>query len=223
MKNYIFNRFNLSSKYKRELLDFIKNLCNAEIGGNRLYDGTNNHYMQNPNEIVDLIFELKKYEKVKNIKFKNFLEIGFATGINNTILNKFFKFNKIVAVDIIDTAGTNTKNFYANLRFKNLSLICGNSTDKNTINNVGLLGKYDLIFIDGGHDYNTVKKDFKNYKEFLNSSGLIVLHDIKSNLDLGVPKFWKEIKNQYKNQYKFKEIFYSGHLMECGIGLISKK
>ena len=167
MKNYIFNRFNFSSKYKKELLDFIKNLCNVEIGGNRLYDGSNNHYMQNPNEIVDLIFELKKYEKLKNIKFKNFLEIGFATGINNTILNKFFKFNKIVAVDIIDTAGTNTNNFYANLRFKNLSLICGNSTDKNSINNVGLLGKYDLIFIDGGHDYDTVKKILKIIEDFL--------------------------------------------------------
>ena len=46
---------------------------------------------------------------------------------------------------------------------------------------------------------------------------------LNPNLDLGVPQFWKEIKNQYKNQYKFKEIFYSGHLMECGIGLIAKK
>jgi predicted O-methyltransferase YrrM len=223
MKKNIFNRFNFSSSYKKEIIDFIKSLSNVEIGGNRLYDGSNNHYMQNPNEIVDLIFELKKYEKSKKIKLKNFLEIGFATGINNTILNKFFKFNQIVAVDIIDPGGTNTNNFYANLRFKNLSLICGNSTDKRTVDNVRSLGKFDLIFIDGGHDYSTVKKDFKNYKNLISSSGIIVLHDIKSNLDIGVPKFWKEVKSHYKNKYIFKELFYPGHLMECGIGLIIKK
>ena len=35
--------------------------------------------MQNPNEIVDLIFELKKYEKLKNIKFRIFLKLVSAT------------------------------------------------------------------------------------------------------------------------------------------------
>ena len=104
-----------------------------------------------------------------------------------------------------------------------MSLICGDSTDKKTINNVKSLGKFDLIFIDGGHDYNTVKKDFDNYKTLINSSGIIVFHDIKSNLDLGVPKFWDEIKRKYKKKYRFKEIFYPGYLMECGIGIIIKK
>ena len=207
MKKYIFDRFNFSSSYKKEITALIKSLSNFEIGGKRLYDGSDNHYMQNPYEIVDLIFELKRFEKSRKFKFKSFLEIGFAAGINNTILNKFFKFQKIVAVDIIDPAGINKNYFYANLRFKNLSLICGDSTDKKTINNVKSLGKFDLIFIDGGHDYNTVKKDFDNYKTLINSSGIIVFHDIKSNLDLGVPKFWDEIKRKYKKNIDLKKYF----------------
>ena len=147
MSKYIFNKFHFSSKYKTELTNFIKNLCNAEIGGNRFYDGSNNHYMQNPKEIVNFIFELKKYEKKVKQKLTSFLEIGFANGINNSLLNKLFNFKKIVAVDIIDAGGINTSNFYANLRFKNLALVCGDSTNQTTINTVEKLGYYDLIFI----------------------------------------------------------------------------
>ena len=33
----------------------------------------------------------------------------------------------------------------------------------------------------------------------------------------------EDIQTIIDTAYKFKEIFYSGHLMECGIGLISKK
>lgn len=223
MKKYIFSRFNFSNKYRKELLDFIKKMSNVEIGGTRFYDGSNNHYMQNPQEIVNLIFELKKHEKKVKKKFSRFLEIGFATGINNSLLNKVFNFEKIVAVDIVDMNAVNTNNFYANLRFKNLTLVCGNSTTKNVIQNVTKLGNYDLIFIDGGHDYKTVKEDFENYKKLLSNNGVIVLHDIKSNLVEGVPKFWKEIKSNQKKKYHFKELFDPGYKMECGIGIVIKK
>tara|TARA_X000000950_G_scaffold118283_1_gene148194 strand:- start:388 stop:1065 length:678 start_codon:yes stop_codon:yes gene_type:complete len=223
MKKYIFNRFNFSNKYRKELLNYIKKMSNAEIGGTRFYDGSNNHYMQNPHEIVKLIYELKRYEKTVKKKFSSFLEIGFATGINNSLLNKMFNFKKIVAVDIVDMNAVNTNNFYANLRFKNLTLVCGNSTTQNVIKNVTKLGNYDLIFIDGGHEYITVKQDFENYKKLLSPNGVIVLHDIKSNIVEGVPKFWKEIKNNQKKNFYFKEIFDPGYMMECGLGLVIKK
>ena len=37
--------------------------------------------------------------------------------------------------------------------------------------------KFDLIFIDGLHEYNQVKKDFLNALEVLNDNGFIMLHD----------------------------------------------
>ena len=40
-------------------------MSNMEIGGYKFYDGSGTHYMQNPKEIVDLIFYLKNYEKKK--------------------------------------------------------------------------------------------------------------------------------------------------------------
>ena len=63
MSNYIFSNFKFSQDYKNKLVETVKKMTNLEIGGYRLYDGVGNHYMQNPKEIVDLIFALKKHEK----------------------------------------------------------------------------------------------------------------------------------------------------------------
>jgi len=86
-----------------------------------------------------------------------------------------------------------------------------------------ILGNYDIIFIDGGHEYKTVKSDFINYSKLLNKNGLIILHDIKSNVVKGVPKFWRELKKSHKSKFKFKEIFNGGNKMNCGLGILSKK
>ena len=88
-------------------------------------------------------------------------------------------------------------------------MLCGDSKSKEILKSAEILGGYDLIFIDGGHDYLTVKSDFENYSKHLNKNGVIVLHDIKSNIVKGVPKFWKELKKNSK-KYKFKKIFKKG-------------
>ena len=138
-ENYLFKNFKNNISYKKKLIEAVKKMSNMEIGGYKFYDGSGTHYMQNPKEIVDLIFYLKNYEKKRRIKFESFLEIGFAAGINNSFLNKFFNFKKIVAVDFVAPGGINKETFFANLRFKNLTLICGDSTKRETINKVSLL------------------------------------------------------------------------------------
>jgi len=222
-ENYIFKNFKNNKSYKRKLIETVKKMSNMEIGGYRFYDGSGTHYMQNPNEIVDLIFYLKHHEKKQKIKLNNFLEIGFAAGINNTFINKFFNFKKIVTVDYVQPAGINTSTFFSNLRFKNLILICGNSTSKNTISNVKAHGRYDFIFIDGGHDYETVKKDFHNYSQLLNQNGVIALHDIYSDICPGVARFWRELKKRNKKNYSFVELFDSKQEFKYGIGILRRK
>jgi len=39
--------------------------------------------------------------------------------------------------------------------------------------------KFDIIFIDGDHNYEQVIKDIRNAKRFLNPSGAIVMHDCR--------------------------------------------
>ena len=224
MKKNIYEKFNLSNSYKKELIKFIKNMSNVEIGGNRFYDGTGTHYIQNPNEVADLLFFLKKHERNKKFKLKSFLEIGFAAGVNNSFINKFFNFKNIVAVDIVNNVGINTQTFFANLRFKKITLVCGDSTEAGTIQRVKLMGPYDFIFIDGGHEYKTVKRDFIHYSKFLSKYGIIAFHDIKSHLFVpGVPEFWNEFKKINKKKWIIKEFFDPGHVQETGIGLAYKK
>ena len=130
----------------------------------------------------------------------------------------------MVAIDNISSNGISLNTFYNNLRFKELTLICGNSTESTNIKKASLLGPYDFIFIDGGHDYKTVKNDFENYSKFLSNKGVIVFHDIKSNVVKGVPKLWQELKKIKKKDFMFNEFFDKGQFMECGIGaIISKK
>lgn len=220
----IFTKFNFSKRYKNELIKFVRNMSNVEIGGNRIYDGHGNHYLQNPEEIVELIFFLKKYNNRK--KLHNFLEIGFAAGVNTNFINKFFNFKNIVAVDIL-SGGIDPFTFYANLRFKNISLICGDTKLKSTQDRIKLHGPFDVIFIDGGHDYTTVKNDFISFSKMLAKNGILIFHDIKS-CDLpkgtrGVPEFWIELKKRNKLKYIFKEFYNPNPVIKTGIGVMIKK
>ena len=54
--------------------------------------------------------------------------------------------------------------------------------------------KFDIIFIDGLHTYEQVKKDIENSLTFLNSGGVIILHDClpSSYLQQAIPR------SQYK-------------------------
>jgi 23S rRNA U2552 (ribose-2'-O)-methylase RlmE/FtsJ len=83
--------------------------------------------------------------------------------------------------------------------------------------------KIDLLFIDGDHTYNGVKRDWHLYSPLIKKNGLAVLHDILFHPK--VPKckvdvFWKEIKNHFKH----KEFIYRhddrGWGQWGGIGII---
>tara|TARA_B100000886_G_scaffold322188_1_gene265011 strand:- start:35 stop:697 length:663 start_codon:yes stop_codon:yes gene_type:complete len=220
MKNYIFDRFKNSKKFKKELLETLKNLSNIEFGGRRLNDGHKNHITQNPYEITELIFFLKAYEKTHKMKLKKFLEIGFYTGFTNTILNKFFNFEHIVVVDNLSDQ-IDGNNFLANLKFKSLTLITGSSTAKSTIKKVKNFSSYDLIFIDGNHSYQYVKKDFENYCNYLSKKGIIIFHDIINKDWPGVRKLFNEIKLTKK--FHTHEITSHGNKINYGLGLVIKK
>lgn len=62
-----------------------------------------------------------------------------------------------------------------------------------------LLGGRDLdvLFIDGDHSYEGVKKDFEMYSSLVSPGGIIAFHDIVPGPEInvgGVPRFWNEIK-----------------------------
>lgn len=58
---------------------------------------------------------------------------------------------------------------------------------------------YDLIFIDGDHSYEGVKKDLQLAKKYINPVGYIVFHDVENEIDINseskieVKRLWDEI------------------------------
>jgi hypothetical protein len=220
MSKYIYDKLDFSEEYREELIEFIKHNANAEIGGYRIYDGIGTHLMQNPYELSDFIIALKKHEENIGSKLSRFLEVGFSSGINNTLLNKFFKFDEIVGVDFMGSQ-VNGFTLKGHLMHKNLTLVCGDSTSQRVLDIVGKLGKYDLIFIDANHTYEYVKKDFNNYKEFLNDNGVIAFHDIDCPDWPGINKFWNEMKET--GLYNQQEFVCRDYPIQYGIGMVTVK
>ena len=219
MDKYVFKDLK-TKKEKQNLREFLRHQTNAEYGGYRMFDGTRSHLMHNPNELSDLIFFLKEYEKIKRKKISNFLEIGFNSGILNTILNKFFKFEQIVVIDTF-TSEISSTDLLANLKRKNLVLVCGSSNKKENLQTIKKFQPYDLIFVDASHEYNDVKKDLNNYCKMLSDDGILVAHDIHSLEFPGVNKAWSEFKRQ--NNFSYKEFVNRKYFYVCGVGLAIKK
>ena len=74
------------------------------------------------------------------------------------------------------------------------------------------------MFIDGGHDYNTVNNDFNIAIENLNKNGIIIMHDIYASACDGPSKLWMEIKKNKK--FYTKEYLCDKYHTQYGIGYI---
>jgi predicted O-methyltransferase YrrM len=214
MPRYIYEDFEDTEEFRDRLIELLRHNTNVEMGGYKLFDGSYNHAVQIPEEFADFIIALKRHER-DVAKPKRLLEIGFAQGITNTLLNKFFNFEEIVAVDVFMGPAAGDM-LAANLRFKNLTLVCGDSTAERAVRTATFLGPYDIVFIDGDHSYEGVMKDFENYGGLVAENGILVLHDIATP-GTGVPQAWQEITGT--GNYDTEEFICTDHQRPFGIGI----
>ena len=139
---------------------------------------------------------------VAGFKPHNILEIGFK-GSTFHIFSELST-GKKVAVDIFDEGRTKTAHYM--MYGHDFKLFIENSQTIETKNKVKeFCPQYDLIFIDGDHSYNGVKKDFELYKDLLSPRGFVVFHDIDPDHifkgDKGggdVWRFWQELSEGNK-------------------------
>jgi predicted O-methyltransferase YrrM len=70
--------------------------------------------------------------------------------------------------------------------------------DSRTLNplNLGLSERFDFIFIDGGHDYETVKIDTANALSMAKDDAVIIWHDYRSKIHGDVTKFVDEFSSE---------------------------
>lgn len=81
--------------------------------------------------------------------------------------------------------------------------------------------RVDVLFIDGDHSYNGVRKDFELYSTLVKKNGIIVFHDIvvhPPEVNCEVNKFWNEIKVNYQ----YKEFVEDWDQEGYGIGILFK-
>jgi predicted O-methyltransferase YrrM len=100
--------------------------------------------------------------------------------------------------------------------------IRADSHDPATVNEVKrvLQGNLvDVLFIDGDHSYEGVKRDFDLYSKLLRRGGLVFFHDIvhhPSTADCHVDRLWNDLRQRYES----REFVENADQRWGGIGLI---
>jgi len=187
------------------------------------------HGLIKPLQVRYELLELIKY--VKKEKPRYILEIGTALG------GTLFLFCRLASDDAviisIDLPLGKWGGGYSlariplyqsfKLKQQQIHLIKEDSHKRETLEKVKAIldgKKIDILFIDGDHSYEGVKKDFEMFSTLVKENGIIALHDIiKSKFKAcEVQKFWNEIESEYDN-IKIVENY---DQKWAGIGLIKK-
>jgi len=179
-------------------------------------------------------------EYFKSKPLTNFLEIGTKWGGNFYMLADICSHNgngKKISIDLPggDFGGwvlngehpyiENTlakRNKYLKSQFSNVYLIENNSHyvgARLAVEKIIGNEKLDMLYIDGDHTYEGVKKDYEMYQDLVKKDGWIIFHDINDSehhrdMGVGVGKFWKELQG-HKQEF-------NTHKHWAGIGIIKQ-
>ena len=125
---------------------------------------------------------------------QNVNEIIPNTNFNNPLKKIYFQYFKRQDPYSLEAVNDLLKKFK-----KNIHLIKGNS---NKLLKKIEMSKIDFVFLDGGHDYNTVINDLNSCVEVIVSNGTLICDDYNLDYAPGVKKAIDEFvkKNKFKCQ-----------------------
>ena len=169
---------------------------------------------------------------VKKSRPKIVMEIGTEAGGTLFLLSRVASKNAlIISVDLpAGPYGSGYSQFkiplYRSFALpgQKMELLRLDSHDKKTLAKVRKIldgREIDVLFIDGDHAYEGVKKDFETYSPLVRRGGIIVFHDIVEHpikKMCEVSRFWKEAKKGRKTV----EIVEDWRQGWAGIGVIRK-
>lgn len=157
------------------------------------------YIQQVPQQVEDLINLTNK----PNI---NVMEIGFNAGHSSEIILKNNNELTLTSFDLGTHQYLKHGKEYIDVTYPNRhTLILGDS--KKTIPNYIIKNpntKFDVIFIDGGHDYKTAKSDMENCFHLAHSDTIVILDDTMFTKDwikawtIGPTRTWTEFLQKNK-------------------------
>lgn len=155
---------------------------------------------------------------LKNNQFQSYMNVGIGNG-GSFMVESFIQPSLKRAVAVDNTSyGRFTNMEHINERINwlkentKISVEFYNMNSQDYYNNND--EKFDIIFIDGDHEYDGVKLDYENCVGRLNEGGYLVFHDTHSFLCPGVVRLWNEIKKDDSIEFV--------HGDKCGIGIWKK-
>ncbi len=99
--------------------------------------------------------------------------------------------------------------------------IQGDSNDDDTARRVGKHGPYQWVWIDAGHHYDEVRRDWELYGPMCEPGGVVAFHDIlpasRNHPKIQVHQLWQEI---WAFGYRTEEIVADPNADWGGIGLV---
>ena len=136
--------------------------------------------------ICELLYQIHKGDfkyiglDLFDVSDENKSEIIPKTNFSNPLKNIYFRYIKKQDPYSVAAVEDLLKKFK-----NNVHLIKGNSNK--ILKNIDM-SKIDYVFLDGGHDYDTVKNDLNNCIEVVNNSGTILCDDYNLSYAPGVKK-----------------------------------
>lgn len=230
--DFIYNEIKNTSMDNLLNVDYLTNII-SKVGlyneNNRIHpENTNVHiygddvnYMniipnvgiwQIPRQLAGFLIKLVSLGNIET-----FLDIGTCRGATITVIAIFlqrFNIKKIETIDVINYMNYDLRKKWEELDLHITYIIIPiNSNFKDYVG----LKTYDVIFIDGNHEYNYVSNDFRIAKQMTKK---ICFHDINDYFCTDVGRLWTEIveSKDYKNVYEFT--YHSHNLKLMGIGLL---
>ncbi len=124
----------------------------------------------------------------------------------------------VVSIDLPQPGAYNPERWQAWAKHSGHRLIClaGDSASAAVLEQARECAPFDWLFIDGDHGYDSVRRDWENYRGMVRPGGIIAFHDINERPDYGVAALWREIQRQ---GYVTQEINAQAPGL-CGIGVV---